>query len=107
MAKKQQDEKLDLLFRGILTLRTLEECYDFFGDLCTRTELREMSKRMYAARLSSKGERYADIVEKTGLSTATITRVNGCLKDGNDGYVNVLKRLSDEEESEENREDPT
>jgi uncharacterized protein YerC len=46
-------------------------------------------------------------VEKTGLSTATITRVNGCLKDGNDGYVNVLKRLSEEEESEENREDPT
>lgn len=106
MAKKQQDEKLDLLFRGILTLRTVEECYDFFGDLCTRTELREMSKRIFAARLISEGERYADIVEKTGLSTATITRVNGCLKDGNDGYINVLTRLS-EQEINEKREDET
>ena len=54
-----------------------------------------MSKRLYAARLISQGEKYADIVEKTGLSTATITRVNGCLKDGNDGYVTVLERLSE------------
>ena len=105
MARKQQDEKLDLLFRGILTLRTVEECYDFFGDLCTRTELREMSKRIFAARLISEGERYADIVEKTGLSTATITRVNGCLKDGNDGYINVLTRLSEQELDEKKEEE--
>ncbi|MBQ7309049.1 MAG: TrpR-like protein, YerC/YecD [Clostridia bacterium] len=107
MARKQQDEKLDLLFRGILTLRTVEECYDFFGDLCTRTELREMSKRIFAARLISEGERYADIVEKTGLSTATITRVNGCLKDGNDGYINVLTRLSEQELDEKKEEETT
>ena len=54
-----------------------------------------MSKRLYAAKLISEGEKYADIVEQTGLSTATITRVNGCLKDGNDGYVTVLRRLSE------------
>ena len=95
MAEKKIDEKMQLLFEGILTLKTAEECADFFSDLCTKTELREMSKRLYAARLISQGEKYADIVEKTGLSTATITRVNGCLKDGNDGYVTVLERLSE------------
>lgn len=96
MAKKEMDDKLKLLFQGILTLKTTEECADFFGDLCTKTELREMSKRLFAAKLISQGEKYADIVEKTGLSTATITRVNGCLRDGNDGYVTVLERLSEE-----------
>ncbi|PWL97283.1 MAG: TrpR-like protein, YerC/YecD [Clostridiales bacterium] len=95
MAKRERDEKLDFLFEGILTLKTVEECYDFFGDLCTKTELREMSKRLLAAKLISEGEKYADIVEKTGLSTATITRVNGCFRDGNDGYVNVLARLAE------------
>ncbi len=93
---KQADEKMQLLFEGILTLRNAEECADFFGDLCTKTELREMSKRLYAAKLISEGAKYADIVSITGLSTATITRVNGCLKDGNDGYVNVLARLAEE-----------
>ncbi len=97
MAKKQQDEKMELLFKAILTLQTVEECYDFFGDLCTKTELREMSKRMFAAKQIFEGAKYAEIVEKTGLSTATITRVNGCLRDGNDGYVNVLLRLVEED----------
>lgn len=101
MTKKAMDEKLVLLFEGILTLKTVEECEDFFGDLCTKTELREMSKRLFAAKLISKGEKYADIVEKTGLSTATITRVNGCLRDGNDGYVTVLERLA--EKNKENQ----
>jgi len=93
MGKKTADEKVNLLFEGILTLRTKEDCENFFGDLCTKTELREMSKRLFAAKLISEGAKYADIVEQTGLSTATITRVNGCLKDGNDGYVQVLERL--------------
>ena len=95
MVKKETDEKLAFLFEGILTLKNAEECADFFGDLCTKTELREMSKRLWAAKLISDGEKYADIVEKTGLSTATITRVNGCLRDGNDGYVKALERLSE------------
>ena len=93
MAKNMVDEKMQLLFEGILTLRNAQECADFFGDLCTKTELREMSKRLFAAKLISEGEKYADIVEQTGLSTATFTRVNGCLRDGNDGYTTVLERL--------------
>lgn len=99
MAKKQQDEKMELLFKAILTLQTVEDCYDFFGDLCTKTELREMSKRIFAAKMIFEGAKYAEIVEQTGLSTATITRVNGCLRDGNDGYVNALLRLIDAENS--------
>ncbi|MBR7162093.1 MAG: TrpR-like protein, YerC/YecD [Clostridia bacterium] len=95
MGKKSADEHLNLLFEGILTLRSVEDCENFFGDLCTKTELREMSKRLYAAKLISEGAKYADIVEKTGLSTATITRVNGCLRDGHDGYVYVLDRLGE------------
>lgn len=95
MIKKETDETLAFLFEGILTLKNTQECADFFGDLCTKTELREMSKRLWAAKLISEGEKYADIVEKTGLSTATITRVNGCLRDGNDGYVRTLERLAE------------
>ena len=101
MTKKAPEEKVSLLFEGILTLKSMEECEDFFGDLCTKTELREMSKRLFAAKLISEGEKYADIVEKTGLSTATITRVNGCLRDGNDGYVTVLQRLSEAAENDQ------
>lgn len=101
MAKENKEERLETLFQGILTLKTVEECYDFFGDLCTKTELREMSKRLLAAQLISRGEKYADIVEMTGLSTATITRVNGCLRDGNDGYVTVLRRLSESRPAED------
>ena len=97
MAKKELDDKILLLFEGILTLQTIEDCADFFGDLCTKTELREMSKRLFAAQLIADGEKYVDIVEKTGLSTATITRVNGCLRDGKDGYVYVLDHLDEKE----------
>lgn len=101
MGKKAADENIKLLFEGILTLRSVEDCENFFGDLCTKTELREMSKRLLAARLISEGAKYADIVEQTGLSTATITRVNGCLRDGNDGYVQVLDRLRDQTNSQQ------
>ena len=101
MGKKVTDENIKLLFEGILTLRSVEDCENFFGDLCTKTELREMSKRLLAARLISEGAKYADIVEQTGLSTATITRVNGCLRDGNDGYVQVLDRLHDQTNSQQ------
>ena len=55
MGKKSADEHLNLLFEGILTLRSVEDCENFFGDLCTKTELREMSKRLYAAKLISEG----------------------------------------------------
>lgn len=96
MKSKISDEKIDYLFKGILTLKTVEDCYDFFEDLCTVSELKEMSKRLYAARMLKDNCIYTDIAAQTGLSTATISRVNRCLKYGSDGYVRVLEALEDE-----------
>ena len=93
MKSKIRDEKLDFLFRGILTLETIEDCYNFFEDLCTVSELQEMSRRMHAARMLNSNHIYADIAEQTGLSTATISRVNRCLKYGSDGYLSVLEKI--------------
>lgn len=90
---KLKDEKIDMLFEAILTLESVEECYNFFEDLCTISELKEMSKRLYAAKLLNSNRIYNEIAAQTGLSTATISRVNRCLKYGNDGYLTVLDRL--------------
>ncbi len=94
---KFKDENLDRLFEGILKLETLDECYDFFEDLCTIPELREMSRRMMAAKMLRENRVYSEIAELTGLSTATISRVNRSLKYGNDGYLTVFSRLEGEE----------
>ncbi len=88
----------DRLFDGILQLKNREECYEFFEDLCTINELRDMSQRLEVARMLQCGEKYDRIEEATGASTATISRVKRCLKYGADGYVNVLSRLAEKEE---------
>ena len=93
MQNKIRDEKLEFLLRGILTLDNIDECYHFFEDLCIVSELQEMSRRMQAARMLRANAVYAEIAQQTGLSTATISRVNRCLKYGNDGYITVLDRL--------------
>jgi TrpR-related protein YerC/YecD len=93
MSRYNRDENADMLFRAVLSLETVDQCYDFFEDLCTKVELREMSRRFEAARLIREGEKYTTIVEKTGLSTATISRVNGALRDGNGGYSRALDEL--------------
>ena len=91
---KLRDERTDFLFRAILSLDNLDECYSFFEDLCTISELKEMAKRLTAAKMLNENYIYSEIAEKTGLSTATISRVNRCLKYGNDGYASILDRLS-------------
>ena len=93
MAKNIMDDKMEYLYRGILTLRDVEECRAFFEDLCTVKELSEMSRRLSAAKMLDENKVYTEIAEETGLSTATISRVNRCLKYGSDGYVRVLERL--------------
>ena len=93
MSDKIRDEQTDNLFRAVLSLNNIDECYAFFEDLCTVSELREMAKRLTAARMLNNTYIYSDISEKTGLSTATISRVNRCLKYGNDGYAEILRRL--------------
>lgn len=97
MAHNIMDEKMEYLFRGILSLENLEECRAFFEDICTVKELTEMSRRLCAAKMLDENKSYTVIAEETGLSTATISRVNRCLKYGSDGYTRVLSRLDEED----------
>ena len=98
MIDKIRDDKIDFLFNCILQLKSVEECYAFFGDLSTVAELKEMSKRMQAARMLKENAVYSAIVKETGLSSATISRVNRALKYGNDGYSIVFDRLEQKDE---------
>lgn len=95
MNTKLQDKNIDFLFQAILSLRTTEECYKFFDDLCTVPELKALSQRLEVARMLSEGRVYSDIVAKTGASTATISRVNRSLNYGSDGYKVVFERVKD------------
>ena len=96
-SKIAQKEKSDLLYRAILTLKNEEECYNFFQDLCTVSELRSM-ERYEVATLLNDGMLYSDILEKTGASSATISRVNRSLLNGAGGYENVLERMKEQED---------
>ena len=91
-----KSEHADYLFNAIMRLENLQEFYRFFDDLCTIAEVEDMSKRMQAAKMLKEGEVYSEISAKTGQSTATISRVNRCLKYGSNGYNIVLDRLERE-----------
>ena len=93
MTDKLKEFDVEYLFKAILTLNTLEECYSFFDDLCTVPELKALSQRIHVARMLTDKKVYSDIVAKTGASTATISRVNRSLSYGNDGYSIVFERL--------------
>ena len=85
----------------MLCLKSVEECYEFFEDICTINELLSLSQRFEVARMLREKKTYLEIAEKTGASTATISRVNRSLNYGNDGYDMVFKRM--EEKKEQNR----
>lgn len=91
-----EEPTLEYLIRGLLTLQTPEECRNFLEDLCTESELLEMSRRLQAAKMLKEKYIYSEIAAQTGLSTATISRVNRCMKYGNDGYYTVLENLDKE-----------
>ncbi len=99
MNKKLKTEAVDHLFQAILTLKNTEECYSFFEDVCTVNELLSFSQRYEVAKMLREKKTYLEIAEKTGASTATISRVNRSLNYGNDGYDMVFKRIAREEES--------
>jgi TrpR family protein YerC/YecD len=90
--EKLRDDLTDQLCRAILSLNTMEECYQFFEDICTIGELRAMAQRLDVARMLHEGNTYDDIVAQTGASTATISRVKRCLNYGADGYTLVLEK---------------
>ncbi|WP_040949708.1 YerC/YecD family TrpR-related protein [Gorillibacterium massiliense] len=91
--KKLNDKSIDQLFEAIMTLKSVEDCYIFFDDLCTVNEIESLAQRLEVARMLRKGNTYNQIEAETGASTATISRVKRCLNYGNDGYKMTLERL--------------
>lgn len=96
MASRLKEMNVEVLFEAILRLKTMEECYNFFEDLCTVQELKALSQRLQVASMLSDGKVYSDIVAKTGASTATISRVNRSLNYGCDGYKVIFERLKED-----------
>lgn len=98
MNSKLKNESTDFLFKAILSLKNEEECYRFFEDLCTSAELKAMSQRLVVAKMLKEKSVYTEIVNKTGASTATISRVKRSLFDNDTyGYSLVLDNLSNGE----------
>ena len=96
MLRRLKDPNVEMLFKAMLSLETVEECYDFFEDICTVDEVQSIAKRLCAAKMLKDGMVYNEINEKTGLSTATISRVNRSMKYGNGGYDRVFERIKKE-----------
>lgn len=104
MSKKIRTEAVDHLFEAILSLKDKEECYTFFQDVCTINEILSLSQRFEVAHMLRQSRTYLDIAEKTGASTATISRVNRSLNYGYDGYDMVFARMNFDSDSEEKKE---
>lgn len=100
MSLKRDNDSLNFLFNCILQLCDTDECYDFFEDLCTVQELKSLSQRIVVAKMLSEKSVYTDIVDATGASTATISRVNRSLQFGCDGYDKIFERIKDENKDE-------
>ncbi len=94
MNPRLKEMNVDLLFQAVMKLESLEECYNFFEDLCTVQELKALTQRLQVAAMLSEGKVYSDIVANTGASTATISRVNRSLNYGCDGYKVIFERLA-------------
>ena len=93
----------DRLFQAILSLRSIDECYEFFEDACTIREIEEIAQRFEVAELLWEGKSYNEINQRTGASTATICRVKKCLMYGNSGYKLTLERMNLAEEEQDER----
>ena len=93
MSKTVHTEAVKHLFEAVLQLENVEECYQFFEDVCTINELLSLSQRFEVAKMLTEHKTYLEIAEQTGASTATISRVNRSLNYGNDGYQMVFSRM--------------
>ncbi len=94
MNSKLKDDMTDKLFEAILLLENIEECYNFFEDICTVSEIKALAQRLQVASMLREGKTYTDISEVTGASTATISRINRALNYGADGYNTILNKLA-------------
>ena len=98
MNKKIRTSAVETLFDAIIQLKSVDECFDFFEDLATINEILSLSQRFEVARMLRQHKTYLEIAEKTGASTATISRVNRSLNYGNDGYDMVIQRIQEKKE---------
>ncbi|MBE5955834.1 MAG: TrpR YerC/YecD [Lachnospiraceae bacterium] len=96
MGKEIRTEAVEQLFDAVLTLKDKNECYQFFEDLCTVNELLSLAQRLQVAKMLREDHTYLEVAEKTGASTATISRVNRSLNYGNDGYDLVFSKMKAE-----------
>ncbi len=92
--EKLEEKHIKQLFRCILSLEDIDECYRFFEDLCTVNEVKSMAQRLEVARMLRGKATYNQIEEATGASTATISRVKRCLEYGEGGYLEILQRIA-------------
>ena len=95
MAKRVPRERKIAMYKAILELNSLEDCCDFFEDLCAVTELRSMEQRYEAARMLMQDKVYTEIMQKTNASSATISRVNRMLNSGTGCLAGIIERLED------------
>ena len=93
MSNSLKTKETEYLCKAFMSLENEEECFNLLCDLCSAAEIEEMGRRMTAAKMLVEGEKYNNVAAATGLSTATISRVNRCIKYGNDGYTAVLSRM--------------
>ena len=100
MNKKIRTSAVETLFEAIIQLKSVDECFDFFEDLATINEILSLSQRFEVARLLREKKTYLEIAERTGASTATISRVNRSLNYANDGYDMVFRRMEAEEQKD-------
>lgn len=91
--KSWHTKEVDALFEAILSLESVEECYQFFEDACTVKEITDIAQRLKSAKMLASGSNYTEVSKETGMSTATISRVNKCLEYGSGGYKMVIERL--------------
>ncbi len=90
-------EQIDELFRSMLLLQTVDECYQYFEDICTIKEVLSLAQRLEVARMLDEGKSYQETIAETGSSSATISRVKRCLDYGAGGYTLILQRLKESE----------
>jgi TrpR-related protein YerC/YecD len=90
-----RSKSVDRLFQTILNLESIEECYEYFADICTIKEVQDMAQRLDTAILLNEGHSYQKIIEKVDVSSATIGRVSKCLNYGSGGYRNAIEKLTE------------
>ena len=96
MDKQFRNENTDMLMRAVMSAGSIDECYDFFRDLCTESEIKIMSQRLHVARMLKDSRMFSDIVRETEAGTATINHVNSILTNGTGGYTRAIERVESE-----------